>query len=255
MIKHRLHFFILILCLQVGATFSQETQNPYLAKLHHWENVLKKFVDAQGRVNFEALQKKPDDLSAFVSAIKQVSPMQNPELFSTSEAVIAYHINAYNALAMQGVLDRDIPNGFTNFFKRASFFKLRGVVIGGEKTNLYDYENRVIRPLDEPRSHFALNCMVKDCPRLPQVPFVAEKLDEQLEAATLEFINTPKHLELDEENKTVYVSSIFKFYTKDFVASGKRQDLLTYINTYRNPAIPDDYKVEYMDYDWRINKQ
>ena len=43
--------------------------------------------------------------------------------------------------------------------------------------SLYTFENEVIRPLGEPRVHFALNCLVRGCPRLPPTPFVAERLD------------------------------------------------------------------------------
>merc|ERR1712093_826904 len=121
---------------------------------------------------------------------------------------MAYYINSYNALAMYGVIEKGIPDGFTSFFSRAAFFKFRDVVIGGKVTNLYDFENDVIRPLNEPRAHFALNCMVKDCPRLPQTPFYAETLDDTLEQATREFFGSKKHFYFDDKRKRVYVSEI-----------------------------------------------
>ena len=37
--------------------------------------------------------------------------------------------------------------------------------------SLYTLENDVIRPLGDERVHFALNCMVVSCPRLPRVAF------------------------------------------------------------------------------------
>ena len=45
-----------------------------------------------------------------------------------------------------------------------------------------------------------------------------------------------------------------KFYTKDYVASGKKQDLIAYVNQYREDAIPADYKVKFLKYDWTINQ-
>ena len=229
--------------------------NPYQETLSDWAATLERFVDDQGRTDFIALEKDTAQLQRFVDAVGQVSPASNPELFPTQEDVLAYHINTYNALAMKGVIERGIPKNFSNLLKRASFFKFRKVIIGGKKTNLYDYENKVIRPLGEARMHFVLNCMVVDCPRLPKFVFTAENLERDLQAASVEFFAKPKHIEIDQANKTVYLSGILKFYTKDYVASGDKQDLVEYVNQFRETSIPQDYRVKFISYDWTINQQ
>jgi hypothetical protein len=78
--------------------------------------------------------------------------------------------------------------------------------------SLYDYENKVIRPVGEPRVHFALNFMVVDYPRLPNKPFAPDKLDSQLNEASVEFLNDPKKVFVDHSKKKVMVSEILKFY-------------------------------------------
>ncbi len=250
-----------VLCVLLTIAYwpqSAQADNAYRDTLPNWAFVLNTFVDTQGRTDFKALSQSTQGmrhLRAFTDAIGEVSPTANPELFAQRNEVLSYHINAYNALAMLGVIERDIPDGFTSFVSRASFFRFRNVRIGGKSTNLYDYENKVIRPLDEPRAHFALNCMVRDCPRLPQKVFTAELLDEQLELLTREFFSKERHLRIDTENKTAHVSSILKFYTEDFVASGKKNDLPQYINQYLDAPIPSDFKVKFIAYDWRINQQ
>jgi len=231
-----------------------EQSNPYHARLVDWAATLERFVDDQGRTDFVSLEKDTAQLQRFVDAIAEVSPTSHPDLFPTEEHVLAYHVNAYNALAMKGVIERGIPDNFSSLFKRASFFKFRKVIIGGKKTNLYDYENKVIRPLGEPRMHFVLNCMVIDCPRLPKTVFTPESLEKDLQVASIEFFNKAKHIEISTKKKTVYLSGIMKFYTKDYVASGKKQDLVAYVNQYRNTAIPADYRVKFLDYDWTINQ-
>jgi hypothetical protein len=244
---------------QVVAGVNSENQSKEQLKEHyslamqHWRYVLTTYVDEQGRTNFHALAKDIAPLEYVVSVIEVVSPSTTPQLFPSKEDVLAFYINTYNALAMYGVIERGIPDGFTNFFSRASFFKLRDVVIGGEVTNLYDFENDVIRPFDEPRVHFALNCMVKDCPRLPQEPFYAHNLDSELELLTTAFFANPKHFYLDSKRKRAYVSEILDFYTEDFVDSGKSRDLPQYINQYLASEIPRNYKVRFIEYDWRIN--
>lgn len=240
---------------QTKLAYSADSSNPYLAALPQWADTLQNYVDQQGRIDFYALAKQPASLAAFVEAIAAVSPASHPGLFPNRAAVLAYHANAYNALAMQGVLERDIPKNFSSLVKRASFFKFRSVVIGGKKTNLYDYENKVIRPLGEARMHFVLNCMVRDCPRLPQQTFQAETLEQDLQAASVEFFNKDKHIRVDPAQQKVYLSGIMKFYTKDYVASGKNQDLIAYVNQFTNTPIPEEYRVKFIKYDWTVNQQ
>lgn len=248
--------FICVCFLAVIAYPAMATNHEdYQTALANWSRTLQMYVDEQGRTDFIALASDSDDLRDFVSFVESASPATHPELFTSADEVLAYHINAYNALAMYGVISEDIPSDFDGFFKRLSFFKLRSVVIGGRKTSLYDYENKVIRPLDEPRVHFALNCMVKDCPRLPREPFLAETLEAQLEQAAREFFAKDKHIRVDAKKRIVYVSKILDFYTEDFVSSGKTRDLKEYVNRYVEILIPEDYRVKFINYNWTINQQ
>ena len=231
------------------------TSDDYESAVAAWARVLKQYVDAEGRTDFIALAENTAELKHYVDVVAEYGPDSNPADFADRNAVLAYHANTYNALAMYGVIEEGIPDGFNSFFKRAGFFKFRDVRIDGRDTNLYDYENRVIRPLDEPRMHFALNCMVRDCPRLPMRPFSVAELDAELEAATWEFFRKPLHLRIDHDKQRVYVSAILDFYTKDFVPSGRSRDLGDYINRYRDEPLPADYKIRFIKYDWTINQQ
>ena len=247
-------FFALAILGYVGHA-SSNTSAEYTEALNSWAEVLAGHVDDKGRISFTAVAANPVPLKRYIDVIESYGPATNPDDFVQRNSVLAYHANTYNALAMWGVIERDIPAEFNSFFKRASFFRFRGVTIAGEQTNLYDYENKVIRPLGDPRLHFALNCMVRDCPRLPQEPFLAETIDQQLEAAALEFFDHPRKLEIDHDKKLIRVSSILDFYTEDFVGSGKANDLPDYINRYLDVPLPEGYKVKFIKYDWRINSQ
>jgi len=227
----------------------------YLNALSAWERTLTRFVDDQGRTDFKALANDAGDLREFVAFAAKTSPTSHPDQFATPEDVIAYHLNAYNAQAMLGVIERGIPNDFDSFLKKLSFFKFRKIIIGGQKTSLYDYENRVIRPLGDARVHFALNCMVHGCPRLPKEPFRAAVLERQLETAAREFFSKEQHLRIDISERTLYLSTILDLYTEDFVPSGRPEDLASYVNQYLETAVPEDYKVRFIKYDWTINQQ
>ncbi len=220
-----------------------------------WAQVLSHFVDLKGRVNFKNLGSNPLSLHRYVRFIAQSSPMKHPEKFPTHEERLAYYLNSYNALAMYGILSTGFPRDFEKFWDRASFFKFTVFNIGGEDISLYDYENKIIRPLSDPRVHFALNCMVKGCPRLPQTPFFAEDIHPILTTLSEEFVNHPRHVQVLDSARLVRISEIIKFYTEDFVNAQSSPSLIAYINRYRKVEIPENYNVEFIPYDWTVNNQ
>ncbi len=218
-----------------------------------WARVLISSVDNNGRVDFQSLAQNPNDLQAYVAFVARVSPETHP--FPGKNREMAYYLNSYNALAMFGVINQNIPKEFFSFSDKAKFFKFTEYIIGRRPISLYDYENKIIRPLGDPRIHFALNCMVISCPRLPQVPFQATMVNNQLDQAAREFVNNEKHIQVDNTQRVVKVSEIFKFYEKDFVNSKQSLSLIEYINRYRTKKIPNEYNVEFLPYNWTVNRQ
>lgn len=215
-----------------------------------WTRVLERRVDAAGRIDFPGLAKDHAELDRVVAFIAEVDPVSSPSRFPTPNSRLAYYVNAYNALAMYGVVDAGIPERF-GWFGRLRFFFFRTFTIGGRPLSLYSLENDIIRPLGDPRIHFALNCMVVSCPRLPRAAFTATDLDRELDAAAREFVNSDRTVRVDRGKREVQLSAIFDFYTKDFLAPAS--GLIAYINRYRAEPIPPDDGVAFMAYDWTIN--
>jgi len=213
-----------------------------------WKRVLKQHVDDRGRVGFNSLKEAPHALEQWVAHVAEVGPKTDPDRYPTVSDQLAYYIDAYNGLAMYGVLYSGVlPK------QKIRFFLFRRYPVGGEWMSLYTLENDIIRPYGDPRVHFALNCMSASCPRLPREPWLGATLDAQLEAAAIEFFASEQHLWVDDDTRTVRVSEILDFYTSDFVSEGT--NLIDYINGYRSPAIPADYTVEFIPYDWNLNQQ
>ena len=223
--------------------------------LRSWAQVLESSVDWRGRVDFHNLEKNSVPLQIYLSYIAEVSPEKNPEKFPTLDSQLAYFINSYNALAMVGIFAHDFPEDFHGLWDRAKFFKFTRFKIGGKEISLYDFENDVIRPLGDPRIHFALNCMVRACPRLPQTPFHAENLDATLDMLTREFVNHSGHVQVLETAGLVRLSEIFRFYEEDFVNPKTASSLIAYINRYRDKPIDENLNVEFIAYDWTVNYQ
>ena len=217
-----------------------------------WTAVLKRHVDAKGRIDFTGLMRDRAGLDDVVRFIAAVDPDSNPALFPTTASRLAYYVDAYNALAMYGVVDAGVPERFGRF-GRIRFFYLRKFVMGGRPVSLYSLENDVIRPMGDPRVHFALNCMSVSCPKLPQTAYTAEGLGRELDAAARAFMSEDRNVHVDRNRREVTLSAIFGFYTKDFLA--KAPSLITYVNRYRAEPVQMDYKVVFADYDWTINAQ
>ncbi|MGI9378393.1 MAG: DUF547 domain-containing protein [Methyloligellaceae bacterium] len=226
----------------------KETDDP----LKYWAEVLDKHVDVQGRIDFSGLAAAPENLLVFLNYVKQTSPHTHPADFTSSHAAIAYYINAYNALAMYNIILLGFPEALRGW-RKLDYFLLKRFNIGGQRNSLYGFENRIIRKLGEERVHFALNCMSVGCPRLPAVPFTPENLEKQLDQQARRFFGEDRYLQVDRSRKTVRVSEILDFFTEDFtIRSGT---LINYINRYREERIPGSYRVEFLDYDWTVNRQ
>jgi hypothetical protein len=215
-----------------------------------WARVLAKQVDDRGRIDFAGIAAAPEDLDAYVPYVGSVSPISRPDAFPTREAKLAYYLNAYNALAMSGIVQAGIPESLAKIKFR--FFYRNRFVVGGQRISLYKLENGIVRKMGDPRIHFALNCMVRGCPRLPKEPFEAARLEIQLDAAARLFLSEARNVDLRPDAKTVRFSEILRFYTKDFLAVSP--SLIAYANQYRTEKIPGEWKVEFIPYDWTVNK-
>ena len=247
---------LLPLALRAASKFSYED----------WGKVLGTYVDARGYVNYDALVKKRGDLDRFLAAIEKTSPRSNPELFPARNDQLAYWLNAYNAQVFKGVLARGPEKESVwkgGLFSGYSFFVGMDIVLGGEKLNLKKLEDKIIREgFKDPRIHAALNCASKGCPRLPQVPFDPEKLDEQLDDGMKSFVAETRNVTIDEAARTVTLSKIFDWFSGDFIAYEKTHgdpdgSQIDYVNRYRGslPKIPRDDEVRFFEYDKGVNRQ
>ncbi len=167
---------------------------------------------------------------------------------------LAFLINAYNALAIQGILDGYSP---ASMFGRYNYFKRRKYSVLGGMTTLEALERDRILPLDEPRIHFAIICASISCPRLASQAYLPATLDAQLDEATRSFANDTTRNRFDVERRIAFLSSIFDWYEADFVRSaGSTQKYLArYVS---DPATAellarDGFEVRFVDYDWDLN--
>ncbi|MEM7085042.1 MAG: DUF547 domain-containing protein [Bacteroidota bacterium] len=224
----------------------RSTTNGSAVNLDHsqWDKLLKKHVNNNGLVNYKGFQ---EDRTALHAYLQMLSAQQPTKDWSVQE-LLAYYINLYNAYTVDLIVDnypvksiKDINGPWT-----------RGIVpIGKNNLSLGGIENGVLRKMNEPRIHFAINCASISCPNLLNEAYTAAKINEQLDNVTINFINGNKN-EIDPDNPKL--SSIFNWYAKDYKVNGKT-NVIAYINQYSEVKIDPASSLKYLAYDWSLNEQ
>jgi len=163
---------------------------------------------------------------------------------------LAFYINTYNILALKMVVDhwpqksiKDIGSFFSPVWKKEAG------MIAGKTVSLDDVENKIIRPMGEPRIHLAIVCASVSCPDLRAEPYTAAKLNQQLNDQAKSFLaNNKKGLVIQQGE--LKVSKIFKWFKQDFDKAGGVE---SFIRNYRTD-LADSVKIDdYLDYDWTVN--
>jgi len=220
-----------------------------------YARVLEQHVNERGEVAFEALRDDRSNASGLSALERYVRAIGLAPLdgFASSDARLAHMINAYNALSMYNVIASGIPETHAGLAK-VRFFVTRRFLIGGKPLSLYAFENDIIRKVDEPRAHFALNCSAVSCPILPKRIFTASGLNEELDRETRAFFARPENLRVDDTARTIFFNEILSFYTEDF-APRHAPTLIDYAARYVSRDLPRDYATAFTPYDWTIANQ
>ena len=174
---------------------------------------------------------------------------------------LSFYINAYNALTLALVAEKLPPANRTwpawsitvigppagNAWKGFSY------VVAGTPRTLDEIEHRLLRPLGEPRIHFAINCASQSCPALAAEPYRVATLDAQLATATANFVASPYHLRLADGR--LRVNPLLEWFGDDFTAAG---GVRAFLRAHVPPGptatfLAGNEPLQYFLYDWRLN--
>lgn len=209
------------------------------------DSFLKKYV-MDGKVDYKRLKNNFQEVDKLYQSLASV----NIDELSDNE-IKALYINAYNIIVIRQITEY-YP--LKSALDKNGFFDKVKHDVGGEMLTLDQIEKgKVIIPFRDPRVHFAFSCAAIGCPELANFAFTADKLDAQLDERTSNSINNPEFIKVKSGQKIVELSMIFKWYERDFKM--KAEDVLAYINKYRNNLIPSSYNIDHYTYDWSLNIQ
>ncbi len=213
-----------------------------------WARVLKAAVAPDGRVDFNAVLANHQDLDRYVAWIYERSPERWPEFYRTPAHVVAFHVNAYNALVLYNLLQAGVPPSLS-LLERKRMFENRKLLVGGQPLSLTDYREQ-IRALGEPRVHFAITRQVRSDPLLAREPYRAAILDAQLDRAARVFFGDASNVRVDKVRRRVTLSPILTDYAPDFLQAAP--SLAAYAGRYLDSPLSAEYAVEFADHDWDL---
>ncbi|MEX0997890.1 MAG: DUF547 domain-containing protein [Flavobacteriaceae bacterium] len=230
---------------KVPENLSSTTANSEVNLDHsQWDALLKKHVDTQGNVDYKGFQKDREALTKYLNYLSENKPTKK---WSVQEQ-LAYYINAYNAFTVELILENYPLESIKDI--NSPWFK-PFVPIGDVMISLGGIENSILRKMNEPRIHFAINCASISCPKLHNEAFTASKINEQLDLVTKNFINSSENQISENELK---LSKIFEWYEKDYLVNDI-SSLAEYVNQYTDVKVNPNAKISFLDYDWSLNEK
>lgn len=203
------------------------------------------------RVNYAGMAGERAALQRYLGEVS-ATPKSEFDAWSRAQQ-IAFLINAYNAFTVEKILVRypgirsirDYGRVFGNPFKDEFFALL------GRRASLDWIEHDTLRKqYRDPRLHYALNCASVGCPMLREEPYVAPRLETQLEDQARRFLSDS--LRNRYRDGRLEVSKIFDWYREDF--EPRNAYFARYAALLGGDAdAVGKARITFLDYDWALN--
>lgn len=223
-----------------------------------YDQLLQKYVDENGLVAYKAWHANASDrqaLKQYLAHLGQASLSQP----ASREGQLAYWINAYNAVTLEGILRVYPTSSIRNHTAKGLGYNIwKNLLLhaGDQKLSLEDIEHKVLRKMNEPRIHFAIVCASIGCPRLLNRAYFPQSLGEQLAVNTKDFFSRAQNLQVS--GNTLNMSKIMEWYGTDFAQSPQQQAQVL-AKYFPQPAqqlvASGNFRVSYLGYDWNLNER
>ena len=232
-----------LIALNTGWTAVQAQEAIAVPDHTAWTQLLEKYVDDGGMVDYKKMSQVTGEVTKYLRYLEKFSP----EVNWPRNRYLAFFINLYNAGTVKLILDnypvrsiRDIQNPWGQ--------KL--FTINARSLSLDDVEHKILRSIQDPRIHFAINCASISCPKLQPKAFTESGLDFELNRSVNQFLSNPESFQV--KDNAIYLSSIFKWYRQDFETN--YGTLINFLNHYHDVPFKDDVKIRFLPYNWDLNQ-
>ena len=243
-----------IMALLIGGWLAQAAEFDHAHA--RFAAVLSEFVK-DGRVDYSTLKARPGDLNAYLEAVAAVSASEFAAWDENRR--LALLLNLYNAQTLKLIIDHYPLESIRSIgLLPGAAWRQAIVRFSGQTISLDHLEHQMIRAkYSEPRIHFALVCAAMGCPPLRDEPYLAQRLNDQLDDQTRRFLADSEKNRYDPEENTLNLSPIFDWYREDFTKPAG--SLAAYVKPFlpakeRAALIdPASVKIRFTQYDWSLN--
>ncbi len=221
-------------------------------------------------VDYARLAADPSALYAYLAAL-EATPRALLEAAPRNDR-LAFWINAYNACMLKRVVERypiQPAGGLLGLKNRAAgrpansvwqiddVFEGRHCPVAGAPRSQDEIEHEIVRPLGDPRIHFAVNCAARSCPPLAPRAYEGPQLDAQMDAQVEAFLQDPAHFRTSKQagRTVVTVNRVLDWFGEDF---GGPEGVLSFLAGYARGADREALedpgaRLEFFEYDWTLN--
>ncbi len=210
--------------------------------------VLDEYVD-DGNVDYAGLYDDEDARETLEEYVRQIGEANARG--HTRQAVMAFLINAYNALVIADVIERWPVE---TVMDEEGFFDGTHHRVARANMTLDQLDKTYIRKrYSDPRVNYVLVCAAKSCPPLRSDPLTERTIERVLDEARAAYLASA--VQLTDEGH-VETSQLFKWYNEEFEqASGSVRDYLAeHIDDERiSQALQQGAQVVFREYDWSLN--
>ena len=264
---------ILLLFAMSAGTQGASAQQPRAASglpTHAAFTTVLASVVTDAGVDYAELAADPSALDRYIAELEAADPAAVAG--APRDERLAFWINAYNACMLKRVVSNypirpargllGIRNAATgrpanSVWQIGDIFTGPHCPVAGEERSQDEIEHEIIRPLGDPRIHFAINCAAISCPPLTREAYRAETLEEQLDARVMAFVGDPAQFGVDASGgrPTVRVNVLLDWFNEDFGGhDGVRAFLARYVGGAAREALEHpDARLVFTDYDWTLN--
>ena len=233
-----------------------------------FDRVLERYLHGSF-VDYAGLKADAGDLEEYLASLgaTDTSALAN----ATRSDQLAFWINAYNACTLYLVISHypiqraGFPGSIVKSLAGVPGNSIRQISdtwtrrfcsVAGHALALDEIEHEIIRPMGEPRIHFAVNCASRSCPVLAPRAYRGTELGRQLDAAVRRFVADTAQYRFERGDPPVLrLGKVLDWYAEDFTAAGGVVEFLL-------PYLPADHaaalsaanpRVSHRHYDWTLN--
>jgi hypothetical protein len=194
-------------------------------------------------VDYEKINNNPELQEKIKNQLEKLKTVKAPE---EKKHKLAFWINAYNFFTIV-----DVVNNYPISSMKKIGWKNKHHQIEDTLYNLDHIEHNIIRPLADPRIHFAINCASVGCPSLASEIFDGNRIDTKLDEVATNALKNPLHLRM--VNNMLNTTQLFKWFSKDF-ESGGYEGVADFVNIFAPERLRNSSQIKKkIKYDWNLN--